>query len=213
MKYYNLKYKILIIILILVFGLIYFSMFYSNADIIAVDKGAIDNGIIAVDFPTLDYVSDNRVIFHYGIGVFFYDTNKNKIYRTVDLEPYGYNYSNGDNTPEIMVSPDGEVLYICGNHCKNEKSKYKYNIKRNTMNKVSEVNLLHDDNIYPMADIYKKFKEIEYLGHQGKFSHEVYKIDNEKYAYLYCEDGRFSNLEIIYYDTKDNKSWSNYLFK
>lgn len=68
--------------------------------------------IIGSDGVILDYVDSHKVIFHGYAGLFVYNLDEIAMESSVDLEPIGCNYTQGDNACEVSVSDDGRYVYM-----------------------------------------------------------------------------------------------------
>ncbi len=62
----------------------------------------------------LDYVDEDKIVFHGSFGVFVYDLKKKEITMAVDLlKAVGTRDLQGGSVADIRVSPDGKTLRLC----------------------------------------------------------------------------------------------------
>lgn len=102
---------------------------------ITVSEPALDmTGTIGADGVRLYYADDKKLIFAGYFGLFVYDRTKEEIFRSVDLQPIECNMTQGDNACEILISEDGETVYL---HCVRKDEMYVYNINENKLSKES----------------------------------------------------------------------------
>lgn len=103
----------------------------------------IEKKIVEVSVPTIDvsantgvdgsaiyYADDKRFIFGGYYGLFVYDVINDKIIRSIDLEPIGCNYTQGDNWCEIKVTEDGSLVFM---KPASYKEMYVYSVDDNRM--------------------------------------------------------------------------------
>lgn len=82
------------------------------------------------DGAILDYADERIVIFHGYFGLFVYDKMQQSLVATVDLEPIGCNYTQGDETCEVWVAADGSKVYLCPMM---SNMMYVYNVTENSL--------------------------------------------------------------------------------
>ncbi|MGF0109181.1 hypothetical protein [Clostridium sp. SGI.024] len=67
---------------------------------------------IGVDVATLNYASEDRIVFHGNFGLFIYDLNREKIIRGIDVKSIGCGSTQGDNVCIVSVSKDGNIISL-----------------------------------------------------------------------------------------------------
>lgn len=92
------------------------------------------NGSPGADGVSLDYVGNDRVIFHGYFGLFVYDKTTLRIARAVSLEPIGCHYTQGENACEASVSEDGRYVYL---HPMSEHIMYRYDVENNLFTRMA----------------------------------------------------------------------------
>lgn len=96
----------------------------SEAEQIAITTPVMDQDMICgADGPFLDYADERMLIFHDYFGLFVYNTEENTLAGAVDLKAIGCQYTQGDAYCEVMVSKDGQTVYL---HPLNIKEMYVY---------------------------------------------------------------------------------------
>lgn len=86
------------------------------------------------DGALLYYADENRVIFGGYFGLYVYDTVNQKMLRSVDLDVIGCSHTQGDEYCEILVSKDGQKVYL---HPINMTDMYVYDVEKNSLKKNS----------------------------------------------------------------------------
>ena len=76
------------------------------------------------------YADEHRIIFGGYFGLFVYSKDEERLIRSVDLEPIGCNYTQGDSYCEIFVSEDGETVYL---HPIDYTGMYVYEVTNNSL--------------------------------------------------------------------------------
>ncbi|MCI8408912.1 MAG: M56 family metallopeptidase [Lachnospiraceae bacterium] len=100
---------------------------------ITVSEPVLDmTGTTGADGVRLYYADDKKLIFAGYFGLFVYDRTKEEIFRAVDLQPIECNMTQGDNACEILISEDGETVYL---HCVKKDEMYVYDINENKLGK------------------------------------------------------------------------------
>lgn len=89
---------------------------------------------LGADLPTIDYESSNYVVFHNYLGLFVFDLKQEKMYRSLDLATIGCKPTQGGNQCLIRVN-DNENKVILSK--KSMSYMYEFNLKENTLSKVS----------------------------------------------------------------------------
>ena len=87
---------------------------------------------IGVDYPRLLYADSDRILFSGYFGLFVYSKSARDFITSVDLEPIGCNFTQGDNACEMFVSADGNVVYM---HPMSGDEMYVYDIQKDLLKK------------------------------------------------------------------------------
>lgn len=116
------------------------------------------------DGSTIYYADSEKFIFGGYYGLFVYDMVNEEIARSLDLEPIGCNYTQGEAACEISVTADGMTVFL---HPMNMEEMYVYNVADNTLTTapydIDNATLYHnqyDGNDYAS---YEADGEIKYL--------------------------------------------------
>ena len=67
---------------------------------------------IGVDVATLNYASDDRIVFHGNFGLFIYDLNTEKVIGSIDVKAIDCGSTQGDNACAVSVSKDGNIISL-----------------------------------------------------------------------------------------------------
>lgn len=93
----------------------------SSKDNISVKKATIDiMQSQGADGTRIYYASENRMIFGGNYGLFVYDLKHHQFEQSLDLVSIGYDYTQGENSSEYLVSKDGNTVYF--HHIAGDKS-------------------------------------------------------------------------------------------
>jgi hypothetical protein len=143
---------------------------------------------IGADMASLDYASDDTVIFHGYFGLFVYDLKSKKIMRSVALAPIGCDNTQGDNCCIVSVSKDGNTVQL---HPVSSKSMYVYTVSDNTLQKTAYVKIQN-----PFADFVETANAV---GHEKAncSSDRAVKFSNGEYGYLNAKDWLIRNLVYV----------------
>lgn len=173
------------------------------------------------DFPTLDYASDQRIMFHNQNAFFVFDVKKKKIVSAIDLKDMGLFSQKGDYESKILAAADGSVVRLYQTEGEKTRKDYYFYVDDQ---KISQKKTAFDD-IYE-GDFYKAYKDRSFLGKSTKEIQSVLGksgqndsnvlIQNEKtLVYLsYPSDvfiqpeEEFQNLQLSFYDVSKN-TWKN----
>lgn len=68
--------------------------------------------IIGADGTSLDYGDEDKIIFHDYYGLFVYSITEEKMLASVSLKDIGCGYTQGDRACELLVTDDGEAVYL-----------------------------------------------------------------------------------------------------
>lgn len=70
------------------------------------------NTFLGADGVILDYVDEDKVIFHGCFGLYVYSASEGKTIGAVDLRALGCGYTQGDNACQVLVNRDGSQVYF-----------------------------------------------------------------------------------------------------
>ncbi|WP_252229721.1 MULTISPECIES: hypothetical protein [unclassified Clostridium] len=154
-------------------------------------KWALEQSV-GTDMVTLDYASDDTVIFHDYFGLFIYDLNKLEIIRSIDLQEIDCSMTQGDDYCEITVSNDGCTIQL---HNINSDDMYLYSVNTNTLQQAK---------YKPMNNSFKdKLIPIETLtdNPNANFSYGAVQFGADDYGYITTYDFTIGTLDYVRNDT------------
>lgn len=138
------------------------------------------------DMVSLDYASDEVIIFHGYFGLFVYSLNNSKIINSIDLQPIGCNATQGDNYCEVSVSKDGRIVQL---HNTSSKDMYVYSVEKNTLIKKE---------YKPLENPFELSLTPEAIMNSSSLcSFESVKFKNGDIGYLVLTDNTINSLEYI----------------
>jgi len=142
---------------------------------------------LGVGMPELDYASDDIVIFHSYFGLFVYDLNTLQIIRSIDLKPLNCHYTQGSNACEVMVSEDGDTVYL---HPRESKNMYIYTVSSHTLQEKPYQQMEKRFRGVPIEDVIDSTK-------LGTYSYNAASFDNGEYGYLHASDWTIATLSYV----------------
>jgi len=160
---------------------------------------------LGADMASLDYASDDIVIFHGYFGLFVYDLDSLHIIRSLDLKPIKCNATQGDDYCEVSVSMDGNTVQL---HRMSSKNMYVYTVSSNTLQEMPYERMSNQfgSGFVPIEDVADS-KQL------GLYSHNAIKFDTGEYGYLHSSDwtlGTFTYVrgDMIYrlFDTNESEN-------
>lgn len=159
---------------------------------ITISEPVVDDSVgLGADGVFLDYADNERVIFHGYFGLFVYSLKEEQMLHAIDLEPLGCNYTQGENACEVLVSEDGEKVYL---HTMSSDIMYEYDIKEQVMYQkpfsVEGIELFHkfaDSSVLPEDDTVYRSEKVVIFG-EGENTH---------YGYLYSGSGLLKDLYYV----------------
>ena len=84
-----------------------------NENVVEIKKAEISiEQSYGADMVSLDYASDDIIIFHGYFGLFVYNLNDSKFLSNIDLKTIDCAMTQGDNYCEVTVSDDGETIQL-----------------------------------------------------------------------------------------------------
>lgn len=146
---------------------------------------------IGVDVATLNYASDNRIVFHGNFGLFVYDLNSKKIIRGIDVKSIGCSSTQGDNICIVSVSKDGNIISL---HPSSSEDMYIYNVEKNTLIKTKYQKLDNKFEKLPMDESYYTYDE--------EYTYSYIKLIDGETSYLKAP---ISNMAIDLQYVKNDK--------
>lgn len=158
---------------------------------------------LGADGAILDYAENGRIIFHGSFGLFVYsmggikelrEAASERIIAAVDLQAIGCHYTQGDNYCEVMVSEDGDRIYL---HPLREEDMYVYDIVRQSLTK-QRYSL---DGVSLFKPQYVDRSEIPYAEENHICSPYGFSFDGGSYyGYLISSDQTIGTLAYLEYD-------------
>lgn len=145
-----------------------------------------ENQILGADMVSLDYASDEIVIFHGYFGLFVYSLSDSKLINSINLEAIGCNYNQGDNYCSVSVSHDGDIIQL---HNVSSKDMYVYYVYENRLVKKEYEPL---ENNFKLIKTPEPLKETGYI-----YSTECVKFENGDIGYLRSNNWQIESLEYI----------------
>ena len=141
---------------------------------------------IGVDVATLNYASEDRIVFHGNFGLFVYDLNSEKVLRAIDVKSIGCASTQGDNLCEVSVSKDGNIISL---HPSSSEDMYIYNVEKTKYEKL-------DDKLetLPMYESYYTYDE--------EYTYSYIKLIDGETSYLKTPQ---SNMAIDLQYIKNDK--------
>lgn len=146
---------------------------------------------IGVDVATLNYASEDRIVFHGNFGLFVYDLNSEKIIRGIDVKSIGCGYTQGDNTCVVSVNKDGNIISL---HPSSSEEMYIYNVEKNTLIKTKYEKLDDKLETLPMDESYYTYDE--------EYTYSYIKLIDGETSYLKTPS---SNMAIDLQYIKNDK--------
>lgn len=144
---------------------------------------------IGVGMASLDYASDDIVIFHGYFGLFVYDLNSLQIIRSLDLKPLNCDATQGSNFCEVSVSMDGNTVQL---HPMSSDTMYVYTVSDNILRETTYERMRErfGSNFVPIEDVIDSEK-------LGVYSYHAVKFDTGEYGYLHTYDWTLSTLSYV----------------
>ena len=146
---------------------------------------------IGVDVATLNYASEDRIVFHGNFGLFIYDLNREKIIRGIDVKSIGCGSTQGDNVCIVSVSKDGNIISL---HPSSSEDMYIYNVEKNTLIKTKYEKLDDKLETLPMDESYYTYDE--------EYTYSYIKLIDGETSYLKTPQ---SNMAIDLQYIKNDK--------
>ena len=143
--------------------------------------------ITGADMVTLDFASEDRMIFHGYFGLFVYDLDEEEIIHSLDLKSIGCNFTQGDSYCEVSVSQEGDIIQL---HPMISEEMYVYDIENNTLKQI------------PYTPMENRFKITPNENPQGGVSYETVKFSNGDIGYL---KDKTTTLDGLYYVIGDKE--------
>lgn len=149
---------------------------------------------IGVNMPTINYISNDRIVIHGSFGLFIYDLNKEEIISGIDVKSIGCNSTQGDNVCAISVSKNGNIIRL---HPSSKDDMYVYNVEKNTLIKTKYYK--SDDEIKIVR------KDESFDTYDGEYSYSYVQEEDGEVSYLRCPTSyRAIDLQYI----KNNKIYN-----
>lgn len=161
-----------------------------------VDTTKLEDVQIVNDMVLMAYASKERAIFYYSFGLFIFDIQNQKIYRSIDLKAIDSNYINGSTYTEILTTTDGKTVYIYNMGDKADNFMYVYDVEANKLTKVNRNETKDKYNVMLTAEN----PPDGYKNHEGAYSPVIARIDKDTFAYMYSENLIAKDLQLIVYN-------------
>lgn|GEM_PF-1833117 len=142
---------------------------------------------VGVQMTSLDYASDEIVIFHDYYGLFVYDFNAHGISRFLDLEPIGCQYTQGDQYCEVQVSLDGNTVQL---HPANSKTMFVYDVISKSINETAYANMDIKFSTVPIETAIPELTDV------GNYSFRAVQFPND-YGYITTTDQTLATLSYV----------------
>lgn len=143
--------------------------------------------IVDVFLTSLDYASDDIIIFHGVFGLFVYDLNAQQLVRSLDLKPINCQQVQGSNACEVTVSTDGNIVQL---HTMEENNIYVYTVSDNTLYE-APVQSIRDRFFTVPTETVVTFDAV------GGYSYRAVKFETGECAYLYSADWTIGSLAYV----------------
>ncbi|MBO5426692.1 MAG: hypothetical protein J6A25_14380 [Lachnospiraceae bacterium] len=178
--------------------------------------------ILGSDGVILDYVDSHKIIFHGYAGLFVYNLDEIAMESSVNLEPIGCNYTQGDNACKVSVSDDGRYVYmVLGNKSGSGESyidgtsTHLGDLDPNSSTYVGDVVYRYDTITEELLcgptyelmpeDSYSSFDGLvsssEYIegvnSGSGYYSSDCVEVSDGVYGYLYCSTGMWKDIVYV----------------
>jgi hypothetical protein len=142
---------------------------------------------IGVNMPTINYISNDRIVIHGSFGLFIYDINKEEIISGIDVKSIGCGSTQGDNVCVVSVSENGNIVRL---HPSSSEDMYVYNIEKNTFIKTKYYK--SDDEIKIVR------KDESFDTYDGEYSYSYVQGEDGEVSYLRCpKSNRVIDLQYI----------------
>ncbi|MEG1134463.1 MAG: hypothetical protein RSD26_09170 [Cellulosilyticaceae bacterium] len=150
------------------------------------DEWALEQSTGA-EMVTLDFASEEKVIFHGYFGLFVYDLSEEKITHSLDLKSIGCDSTQGDSYCEVSVSQEADVIQL---HPMNNEKMYVYDIENNILRQT------------PYEHMENRFKTIPNENPHGVVSYETVRFPNGDIGYL---EDKNATLDSLYFVVGDKE--------
>lgn len=156
-------------------------------DIDPVKANISEETLIGVNMPTINYISNDRIVIHGSFGLFIYDLNKESIISGIDVKSIGCNSTQGDNVCVASVGKNGNIVRL---HPSSSEDMYVYNIEKNTLIKTK---------YYKSDDEFKIVRKDEsFDAYDGEYSYSYVQGEDGEVSYLRCPiSNRVIDLQYI----------------
>lgn len=134
-----------------------------------------EDTFIGVNMPTINYLSNDRIVIHGSFGLLIYDLNKEEIISGIDVKSIGCNSTQGDNVCVASVSENGNIVRL---HPSSSEDMYVYNVEKNTLIKTKYYK--SDDEIKIVR------KDESFDTYDGEYSYSYVQGEDGEVSYLRC---------------------------
>lgn len=151
---------------------------------------------IGADMATLDYASEDKVIFHYSYALIVYSLKEERIIQALDLSTLNVPINTqGSTIISVQATADGNNVIIAAMDAQETYDTYVYNISKNIVKKIKH------------AEKYQLFAGLSNMDYENIFnwsSHHCVWLSETKRCYLLLKDSfHVSGINIIVEDGKE----------
>lgn len=153
--------------------------------LIPTEPSVTSNQTLGTDMVSLDYASDDLIIFHGYFGLFVYDLDTQTLVRSLDLKPIGCQFTQGDSYCEVSVSTDGNTIQL---HPMDNKEMFVYTVSDNTLVKSPYTELADSfqSHLVPTDKVIQS--------DLGNYSSQAVAFDTGEFGVLHTSDWNLGTL-------------------
>jgi hypothetical protein len=141
---------------------------------------------LGADMVSLDYASDDKIIFHDYFGLFVYNLNTKEIVTSIDLKEINCDSTQGDEYCEVSVNSQGNLIQL---HNMSKDYMYLFNLENNILSKSPYL---------PMEAPFKLLDFYEVYGETGSIhSDQCVSFENGEIGYLESIDFNIGTIRYI----------------
>jgi beta-lactamase regulating signal transducer with metallopeptidase domain len=139
-----------------------------------------------VFLTSLDYASDDIIIFHGDFGLFVYDLKSERIVRSLDLKPIDCWQVQGSNACDVTVSADGNTVQL---HPMETEDMYVYTVSDHSLIKTA---------YQPMQDRFYTVPSDKVISFEsGGYSMSAVEFGTNDYGYLHASEWTLGRLTYV----------------
>lgn len=190
----------IVVIIGIIGAMVAYDNFAKNNDHLLSDSklSELSQMSIGADMATLDYASEDRVIFHYSYALIVYSLKEERIIRALDLSTLNVPINTqGSIVISVQATADGNNLIIGANGMPEVHDTYIYNIEKNSVKRINAA----------VGYKYQMFTGLSDMDYENIFnwsSHHCVWLSETKRCYLLLKDSfHVSGINIIVEDGKE----------